>query len=479
MSDGCKRMMRQAGYINFIGMCGCFGLPKALLRRVQLILVAVCVLLSPLALTPASGENATSGNAITGIRLGHIKLDTGNGLRVVVEQAEPIVAQLFILDNPYRLVIDSPNTVWDIKTLPRSGTLDIAPARAYRFGVSEAKVGRLVIEFDAPAAPLRAFTLPPRKIDGKSGGHRLVIDLVDRGPTAFRVAQAALRKQPFIAEQGEALPANAPAVQLAKPATATPLPRPFIVDNSDAGPTISGKLASIATPVPRPHRWIVVIDAGHGGKDPGALGGRGTREKDVTLKAAKALAIYLNQTGKVAARLTRDRDRFIHLRQRIKIARDQRADLFISLHADAAQSKRVYGLSVFSLSEVASDKEAAFLAKQGDQADLIGGPDLSKEDSLAANELLRMFQRESMNESAYLAKAILKEVRDLRGGTKRGHRFAGFAVLKSPDVPSVLVEMGFLTNNDDEKNLRRDAYLKKIATRLGRAIITYLDQSGR
>ena len=110
---------------------------------------------------------------------------------------------------------------------------------------------------------------------------------------------------------------------------------------------------------------------------------------------------------------------------------------------------------------------------------MIGGPDLDIEDPLAANELLRMFQRESMNESAYFADAILSEIRDLPGGDKRGHRFAGFAVLKSPDIPSVLVEMGFLTNKTDEQNLRRTAYIEGLADRLTRAILNYLKQGNR
>ena len=134
---------------------------------------------------------------------------------------------------------------------------------------------------------------------------------------------------------------------------------------------------------------------------------------------------------------------------------------------------------MFSLSDKASDKEAAYLARSENKADLIGGPDLDIEDPLAANELLRMFQRESMNESAYFADAILSEIRDLPGGDKRGHRFAGFAVLKSPDIPSVLVEMGFLTNKTDEQNLRRTAYIEGLADRLTRAILNYLKQGNR
>ena len=419
---------------------------------------------------------AMADNSITGLRLGTVSLESTSGLRIVIEQDNPITAELFILDNPYRLVVDSPLTSWNVKSLPPTGRLDKTPARSYRFGVPKADIGRLVIELDAPAAPFRAFTLPPRD---NEGGHRLVIDLVDRGATAFRVAQAALKKQPFIAEKDDTQPVGAALPQApAAPAKAQAQTTKSEISTPVVRPAPTGKQVQIQTPASRPERFVVTIDAGHGGKDPGAIGGRGTHEKDVTLKAAQALAAYLNKTGKVEAKLTRHTDTFIHLRQRIKIARDQKADLFISLHADAAQSKQAHGISVFSLSDTASDKEAAYLAKSENQADLIGGPDLSLEDKDAANELLRMFQRESMNESTYVAKFILNEIQDLRGGTKRGHRFAGFAVLKSPDVPSVLVEMGFLTNSEDEKNLRRDAYIKEVARRLGNAILKYAEQSG-
>ena len=124
-------------------------------------------------------------------------------------------------------------------------------------------------------------------------------------------------------------------------------------------------------------------------------------------------------------------------------SRRQQADVFISLHADSAQSAKARGISVFTLSDTASDKEAAALARKENKADLIGGPELGVEDPEAAGELLRMFQRESMNQSSHLAAAILKQIRDMPGSDRRGHRFAGFAVLKAPDMPSVLIEMGF------------------------------------
>ena len=185
--------------------------------------------------------------------------------------------------------------------------------------------------------------------------------------------------------------------------------------------------------VPKPQKRPSLgcfIDAGHGGKDPGAIG-QLAKEKDITLAAAIELARQLQASGQIRAVLSRRDDRYLKLRQRIKLARAQNADLFVSLHADSAASKSARGMSVFTLSETASDKEAAALAQNENKADLIGGPDLGVEDPEAANELLRMFQRESMNQSTHFARKILQEIRDMPGGDKRGHRFAGFAVLKA------------------------------------------------
>jgi len=402
-------------------------------------------------------------NAFTAIRTGAVSLDGAPASRLVIEMAHPIDATLFLLDNPYRVVLDVAGANWDAGNLLPTGPLDEAGLKRYRFGRPTADKGRLVFEMTGPSAPVRAVILPPRE----TGGHRLVIDVQDRGRTAFSVAKAALKKQPFIAEISDETIANA-STQIVQAAPATPVV-------ADKG----GRIVDIARPIPRPKRWVVMIDAGHGGKDPGAKGHHGTIEKEITLKAARILAKKLNQTGKVVAKLTRDDDRYLKLRERINVARRAQADLFISLHADAFHKPSAKGMSVFSLSDSASDKEAAYIASQENKADLIGGPDLGGEDPLAANELLRMFQRESMNESAYLADAIVKQIKDFPGGDKRGHRFAGFAVLPSPDIPSVLVEMGFLTNKTDEANLRRPAYIDKLTGRLTTAILNYFNQSGR
>ena len=428
----------------------------------MMIISTICCLFSALLLSP--GLKAQEINAFTALRTGTVEVNQVPATRLVIEMAAPINAKLFLLDNPYRVVMDVPGADWDAGSLLPAGILDEGPIASYRYGRPDQKTGRLVFELSAPAAPVRAFILPPRD----TGGHRLVIDVQDNGRTAFKVAKAALQKQPYIAElENQEIGTTAPVSDTAS-APASPQQDELV-----------GKAVSIGQPAPRPKRWVVMIDAGHGGKDPGAIGHHGTREKEVTLKAARILAKKLNATGRVQALLTRDDDRFLKLRERINVARRAQADLFLSLHADAFHKSSAKGISVFSLSDVASDKEAAYLASRENQADLIGGPDLEGEDPEAASELLRMFQRESMNESAYLAKEILVQIRDLPGGDKRGHRFAGFAVLKSPDVPSVLVEMGFLTNKTDEANLRRTAYLDGLAGRLSRAIISYLEKSGR
>ncbi|MEJ6672522.1 MAG: N-acetylmuramoyl-L-alanine amidase [Alphaproteobacteria bacterium] len=407
-----------------------------------------------------AAQPASASNAITGLRLGQVDVDGQSGLRIVVEMNARPQTRLLLLESPWRLAIDSPSTDWESRLLP-AGDLARAPASGYRFGHPTPDIGRLVIELDTPAAPVRAFILQSAE-DG-SVGYRFVVDLIDGGPTRFAVARQALAKSRFQLEERPATPATISSLA----SVAMPASRPDRALQS--GPK--------AAPAQRPKTFIVAIDAGHGGKDPGALGKRGTREKDVTLKAAKMLAEELRKSVHITPILIRDSDRFYKLRTRIKRARDKQADIFVSLHADSAPNTKARGISVFSLSDTASDKEAAYLAKRENKADLIGGPDLDGEDPVAANALLRMFQRESMNESAKLATAILSNIKDLPGGDKRGHRFAGFAVLKSPDIPSILVEMGFLSNRQDEKNLRDDSYLRRLSKRLARAISRYLENA--
>ncbi|MFL2845571.1 MAG: N-acetylmuramoyl-L-alanine amidase [Candidatus Puniceispirillaceae bacterium] len=440
------------------------------------ILSGLCLkILVMLLITTASG-NAFAENKITGMRVGVVQIEERAGFRLVVETQFPLTASLLLLQSPYRLVIDMPETNWAVDELPQRGQLLVKPGTAYRFGTPRPNVGRLVIELEKPVAPVRAFSLPPSDRD-----NRFVIDLLDRGKTAFLVAASALAKNPKI-DFGAQVPSsvlakNAIQVQVEKPLS---MPLPTSKPSYLLAMPASSKSVPINRPTPanRPQKWVVFIDAGHGGKDPGAIGKAGTHEKIITLAAAQELARQLRETNTITPILARNDDRYLRLRQRINLARQTQADLFISLHADSAHSSSAHGISVFTLSETASDKEAAILARKENDADLIGGPDLAAEDPDAAGALVRMFQRESMNQSARFAAAILKEIRGLPGGDKRGHRFAGFAVLKAPDMPSVLVEMGFLSNHKDEANLKSKSYRQDLSRRLTKAIVSYLNDYG-
>ena len=443
------------------------GLSQYFGRMALAMMTWLCVMLSAM-------TSPLAQNTVTGMRIGAVTVDESPGLRLVVETRSPLQAQLSLLADPYRLVIDMPDASWQVNGLPQRGDLGIGLASAYRFGLPKPDTGRLVIELNQPAAPVRAFTLPPA-----SGGERFVVDLVNVGDTAFMVAAAALKKNPVFSFAQ--IPADAKTASSATTAITRQMKLPksksALLSRRSAG---TGKAATAPQTVPtrKNRRWVVFIDAGHGGKDPGAIGKAGTLEKKITLGAARDLAKKLQATGKIRPILARSDDRYLRLRERIRLARRQQADVFISLHADSAHSSKARGISVFTLSDTASDKEAAALARKENKADLIGGPDLGVEDPDAAGELLRMFQRESMNQSSQLAAAILAQIRDMPGGDRRGHRFAGFAVLKAPDMPSVLVEMGFLSNREDEKNLRNPAYISKLNQRLTTAIINYLTAYG-
>jgi N-acetylmuramoyl-L-alanine amidase len=223
-------------------------------------------------------------------------------------------------------------------------------------------------------------------------------------------------------------------------------------------------------PQRRSKRKVIVIDPGHGGVDPGALGASGIYEKDLTLAAARDFKRRLDATGKFEVYLTRDQDIFIRLRDRIAIARAKAADLFISIHADTISNSGIRGLSVYTLSEKASDKEAADLAEKENKSDLIAGIDLSSESPEVTNILIDLAQRETMNDSSRFAGQLVDELKSVSRVLPNTHRFAGFAVLKAPDVPSVLVEMGFLSNSQDDKALRDPHYRAKMAEALATAV---------
>lgn len=225
--------------------------------------------------------------------------------------------------------------------------------------------------------------------------------------------------------------------------------------------------------VSKPQKPLIIIDPGHGGDDPGAIGPRRSQEKDIVLTFAKALEQSLLATGKYRVLLTRDSDHFIMLRERVKIARQAKGSLFISLHADSAPNDEARGLSVYTLSEKASDAETEALAARENKVDILGDMDLSHEREDVADILISLASRQTRNQSALLAdlltSSLSKQVRLL----PNPHRFAGFAVLKAPDIPSVLIETGFISHPAEEKLLKTHEYRTKLITGIVNGVNEY------
>lgn len=379
--------------------------------------------------------------------------DHGTHTRIVLELTSGPGFQVFQLPDPYRTVIDLPEIDWQ---LPEGlETRGAGLVRDLRYGLFQPGQSRVVLDLHGPANVDRAFMLAPTA----STPWRLVIDLKSVSRAAFL---------------GKAGPANMIDVAQSDPS---------IFELKPQTPQHSDVVSTTRDDIPFPQRKpalrpsdrkpVIAIDAGHGGVDPGAIGVSGTREKDVSLAAARQLKSTLEATGRYKVVMTRNRDVSLRLRQRIDIARRAAANAFISLHADSLGRPDVRGASVYTLSENASDKEAAALAAKENKADVIIGMDLTTESSEVRNILIDLAQRESMNLGAHLATGLISELRKEINLLRNTHRFAGFAVLKAPDVPSVLLEMGYLSNREDERALKQSGYRQKLANAIVRAFDRY------
>ncbi len=220
---------------------------------------------------------------------------------------------------------------------------------------------------------------------------------------------------------------------------------------------------------------VVIIDAGHGGKDPGTIGNFArTKEKNITLSYAKEFGKHLANTKRYKVYLTRDTDNFIPLRDRVALARKKKADLFISLHANASPDEDVEGFSIYTLSENSSDKQAELLAQKENRSDIINGIDFSGASPDIVKTLIDMAQRDSKNSSSRFANGTIKSIQNSEINILQNtHRFAGFMVLTAPDMPSVLIELGYLSNKHEEKLLNSIGYKRKVAESLTKAIDGY------
>ena len=223
------------------------------------------------------------------------------------------------------------------------------------------------------------------------------------------------------------------------------------------------------------NKKIVVIDPGHGGRDSGAIGINNILEKNITLEVARLLKKRFEQNKKFKVILTRNRDIYLKLRTRTKIAKKNNADIFISLHADYHKNRRTRGISLYTLSETASDKEAEALARRENKSDFIDSVELYDDNHEVTNILIDLTKRETLNQSSFLANFLIREFENELSLLQRTHRFAGFAVLKSLEIPSILIEMGYLSNKFDSKLLTQKDYQNKLVEKIFIAINSYFD----
>jgi N-acetylmuramoyl-L-alanine amidase len=249
-----------------------------------------------------------------------------------------------------------------------------------------------------------------------------------------------------------------------------------VFEKAAAQPAARGAVPPRRQPAVR-HQPTVVIDPGHGGIDPGAVSPSGAQEKDIVLSAAQQLARQLAATRRYRAVLTRSTDEFIPLRDRVARARARKADLFLSIHADALPDGGMRGLSVFTLSAQASDREAAALAARENRADLVGGIDLARQPHEVGNVLMDLARRQAGNLSILLARDVVDQLAREVVLLDHPQRSADFAVLTAPDVPSVLVELGCLSNRQEGRLLLQQAYQKKLVRGLARAVEAYFAAS--
>ena len=382
--------------------------------------------LSSLALAVALAQPAGAADTIvTDVRVGLQDKTT----RLVLDLSQRVEFKVFTLDHPYRVVIDLPEVGWRLPAKPLPGRTGLL--ERLRYGLFKPGQSRVVLDIRGPAAIDKAFMLEPVGAQA----FRLIVDLKGIGRKAFLK-------------------------ELGKPVL--------------AAVTAAPPLAPPAPPAPaKPRKRVLAIDPGHGGVDPGATGVSGVYEKRLTLMAAREFKQMLEKTGRYRVVLTRGRDIFLRLRDRVAKSRAAGAELFISLHADVIKNRKIRGLSVYTLSEKASDKEAAALAEKENKADLIAGLDLSNESPIVTNILIDLAQRETMNDAARFAAMLVKELGREVKILHNPYRFAGFAVLKAPDVPSVLLELGFLSNRYEEKALRSKVYRAKLGAALVHAVDRY------
>lgn len=383
--------------------------------------------------------------------------------RVTLEANEALKFNSFTLKNPDRLVVDIEADLDNtLESLSGKVVMDDPYIKLMRVARFKANTVRLVLDLKGEVKP-NVFLLPPVG----EYSYRLVIDI-----------NPIVAPDPLLLVLGKDVPMNEPVPPKEVDRAAkdwVPPEMPANKPSTEAKPESNVKIIPPKTKPAIDRLVTIVIDAGHGGEDPGARGANGSQEKDVTLAIAHLLKDKIDREPNMRAVLTREGDYYIALGQRVDKARRVQADLFVSIHADAFIRPDARGSSVFALSERgATSTQARWLAKQENAADLIGGVNLKQKDPYLARTLLDLSQTATINDSLRLGRAVLSEI----GNVNRLHRGeveqAGFAVLKAPDIPSILVETAFISNPEEERRLTDSSYQSKLADSIIGGIKRYL-----
>lgn len=407
-----------------------------------------------LSLTPLAALGATRAPSILAVRI----WPAPDYTRVTLEHDAPLNFTHFMVENPDRLVVDIEGVEFNsvLDNLSKKLAADDPYIKLLRAGRFKPGVVRLVMELKAKVNP-QVFNLKP----AGEYGHRLVLDVYPVNPPDPLLALLEGRQEAV------------------EPMKVEPEAKPQeIVRNADA-PAAPEVRTARKSGKPVVDRLVTItLDPGHGGEDPGAVGKSGTYEKNVTLAVARRLKARLDDETNMRAILTRDSDFFVPLQMRVQKARRIQADLFVSIHADAWIKPDARGSSVFVVSERgASSSAARWLAQKENEADLVGGVNLDTKDPFLARTLLDLSQTATINDSLKLGKYVLGELGGINTLHKASVEQAGFAVLKAPDIPSILVETAFISNPEEERRLNDEAYQDKLADAIVRGIRQYFSQN--
>jgi N-acetylmuramoyl-L-alanine amidase len=396
--------------------------------------------------------------------------------RFVLDLDRTIQFRAFALSDPYRVVVDMPQVNFHLPA--GAGTTARGLVRGFRYGLVMPGGSRIVIDLAGPAKVTNSYVL-----DSANGQPpRLVVEVEEVDRATFAQTQGV---QPQAMSQGTPPPASPPGQAQGTQQAATPPASQAMAGRPELKPGLSDSHAAVAVPqaapappqpaTPPDPRPVVVIDPGHGGDDNGTQSGTEV-EKNVTLAFGLALRDRLEKSGKYHVVMTRTDDTFIALGDRVQVARIQAAALFVSIHADSLPKGEgdAQGATIYTLSDHATDAQAASLAESENRADAIGGVSLTDEPADVADILIDLVQRETRTFSNRFAHLLMREMKTTAKMHKHPLKSAGFRVLKAPDVPSVLVELGYVSNKSDMENLVSDGWRTRIVGSMARAIDIFL-----